>query len=240
MVKKSDSKTRKNQRTKKIQKAVTIINFKAYENATGDKALELAKICDFVAKDVTHDIIIAVQPTDIYRICQEVTIPVYSQHIDPVNFGSHTGHITPEAVRAAGATGTLLNHSEKRLRLDVLEESIKRAKDNGLKTVVCANDAVLGQAVCSMEPDFIAVEPPELIGGNISVSSAKPEIVKESVKRVGGYSERKNLLVGAGIKSNKDYKKSIQLGAVGVLVASGITKAKNPKLKLKQLIKDIR
>jgi triosephosphate isomerase len=224
--------------SKKRFKPITIINFKTYEEAIGDNALKLAKICDEVANEYNANIIIAVSSTDIYRISSQVSIPVYAQHIDNVEFGSHTGKVLASAVRQAGATGTLLNHSENRLRVDVLEESVILAKKYGLKTVVCANDAIVGEAVKSFKPDMVAVEPPELIGGNISVSSAKPEIVRESVKKICDHS--KNIvLVGAGIKNNNDFKKSVELGASGILLASGITKAKDPKRVLINLIKDI-
>ena len=218
---------------------IVAINFKTYEEATGQKALELALICDEVARETKAEIIICVQAVDIYRIKQYVSIPVYAQHIDPIDSGNNTGRILPLAVENAGADGTLLNHSENRLRVDIIEESIQSAKKHGLKTIVCANDAIVGQAVFSMEPDFVAVEPPELIGGNISVSSAKPSIIKDSVGRIcklGGYHK---VLVGAGVKNNKDVKKSLKLGARGVLLASGITKAKNPRKVLEELVKNL-
>jgi triosephosphate isomerase len=180
-----------------------------------------------------------VQATDIYRIQQHVSIPVYAQHIDAADYGSNTGRVLPQAVQQAGAKGTLLNHSENRLRVDIIEASIEAAKKVGLKTIICANDAIVGQAVYSMKPDFVAVEPPELIGGDISVSSAKPSVIKDSVNRIcklGGYHK---VLVGAGVKTNKDLKKSLKLGARGVLLASGITKAKDPRKALKELVKGL-
>ena len=201
--------------------------------------LKLAIICDEVAKETGADIRICVQATDIFRISEHVSIPVYAQHIDPVSPGGHTAHILPDAVKEAGALGTLLNHSEFRLRIDVLEESVKIAKEKGLLTIVCANDAIVGQAVYSMNPDFVAVEPPELIGGTVSVSSAKPEIISESVNRVCRLGGKHKVLVGAGVKNNRDVKKSMELGACGVLLASGITKAKNPMLVRKNMVKDL-
>ncbi|MFW6230900.1 MAG: triose-phosphate isomerase [Nanoarchaeota archaeon] len=229
--------TKKKTRAKKKETPLVVINFKTYAEATGQTALELALICDEVAETTDAEIIICVQASDIYRINQHVSIPVYAQHIDPIEPGSHTGRILPQAVKQAGAEGTLLNHSENRLRVDIIEESILAAKKAGLKTIVCANDAIVGQAVYSMEPEFVAVEPPELIGGDISVSSAKPSIIKESVNRIcklGGYHR---VLVGAGVKTNADIKKSVRLGARGVLLASGVTKAKDPRKYLLELVK---
>ena len=209
---------------------IIIVNFKTYEQATGEKAVELAKICEKVSKEKNVEIAVAVQETDIYPVSHSVSIPVLSEHVDGVEFGSHTGMILPEAVKDAGAVGTLLNHSEHRLRIDLIASSIKRAKETGLITIVCANTPEVGEAIAELEPDVVAIEPPELIGGEISVSQAKPEIITESVNKID-----KPVLVGAGIKTGEDVKKAIELGAKGVLLASGVTKAENPEEVLNEL-----
>lgn len=212
-----------------------IVNFKTYESATGDNALKLAKIHDDVAKKTGISFAICVQSSDLYRISQEVSIPVFAQHIDPITYGSHTGSVLPETVKQAGAYGTLLNHAEHQLELEVIASSIARAKDIGLVTCVCANTPESAAEIAKFNPDFIAVEPPELIGGDVSISSAKPEIVTKSVSLVGDI----KLLVGAGVKNSQDVKKSIQLGASGVLLASGVTKANNPYEILTDLAKGL-
>lgn len=212
-----------------------ITNFKTYESATGQAAVDLAKIHEEVAKETGAEIMVAVQAVDLWRVCQAVNIPVYAQHIDPVEYGSSTGHILPEAVKKAGAVGTLLNHSERRLERSVLEASIKRAKEVGLKVIVCAKDPEEGASFLEFEPDLIAVEPPELIGGDISVSTAKPEIIEDAAKLIG----KDKLLVGAGVKNGEDVKIALKLGARGVLLASGVTKAEDPKAVLMNLIKGL-
>jgi len=208
-----------------------ITNFKTYESATGQAALALAKLHAEVAKKTGADIRVAVQAMDLFRISQEVDIPVLAQHIDPVNFGSHTGHILPESVKSAGGAGTLLNHSENRLERPMLEASIKRAKEMGLVTIVCAQDPEEGASFLEFDPDFIAVEPPELIGGEISVSTAQPEIIENAAKLIGD-----KLLVGAGVKNGEDVKIAMKLGARGVLLASGVTKASDPGAVLMDLV----
>lgn len=208
-----------------------ITNFKLYESATGEKAVALAKIHEEVARETGVDIQVAVQPTDLATISQQIDIPVLAQHIDPKSFGSGTGHILPESVKMAGAVGTLLNHSERRLEREVLKESIKRAKEIGLTTVVCAESPEEGASFLEFDPDYIAVEPPELIGGDISVSSAQPEIIENASKLIGP----DKLLMGAGVKNGIDVKTCIKLGAKGVLLASGVTKADDPKAVLLDL-----
>lgn len=212
-----------------------IVNFKTYESAIGEKALELAKIHDRVAQETGLSFAICVQPSDIYRISQVVSIPVFAQHIDPVTYGSHTGHILPEAIKEAGAFGTLINHAEHQVEFDVLEQSIMRAKDVGLFTCVCANTPEAAVEIAKFNPDLIAVEPPELIGGEISISSAKPEIITRAVSLIGAG----KVLVGAGVKTMEDTKKAIELGASGVLLASGVTQAQNPYEVLTDLAKGL-
>ncbi len=208
-----------------------ITNFKTYETATSDKAFSLAKIHEEVAKETGADIRIAVQAVDLARISHEVDIPVMAQHIDPVVHGSATGHILPESVQLAGGKGVILNHSERRLKREVLEVSIKRAKEVGLVTVVCAESPEEGASFLEFDPDFIAVEPPELIGGDISVSTSQPEIIEHSAKLIGS----EKLLIGAGIKNGEDVRIAKKLGAQGVLLASGVTKAEDPKAVLMDL-----
>lgn len=209
-----------------------ITNFKTYESATGKAGLDLAKIHAEVAKETGADIKIAVQAMDLALICQNVGIPVLAQHVDPIGYGSHTGHILPESAKIAGARGSLLNHSEKRLERDILAASIKRAKEVGLLTVVCAKDPEEGASFLEFDPDLIAVEPPELIGGDISVSTAQPEIIENAAKLIGS----DKLLVGAGVKNGEDVRIALKLGAKGVLLASGITKASDPKAVLMDLV----
>jgi triosephosphate isomerase len=213
-----------------------ITNFKTYESATGQAAFKLGKIHEAVAKETGADIRICVQPVDLAWLSHELSIPVYAQHIDPVAYGSHTGHILPENVKEAKAAGTLLNHSERRLERDILQASIQRAKEVGLEVIVCAKDPQEGAGFLEFDPDLIAVEPPELIGGDISVSTAQPEIVSNAAKLIGS----EKLLVGAGVKNGEDVRKSLELGARGVLLASGVTKADDPKAVLMDLVSGLR
>jgi triosephosphate isomerase len=223
-----------------LKTPVIIINFKTYRSATGERALKLAKICEKVANEAKASIAVAVQASDIYRVSQEVSIPVLAEHIDDAEYGSHTGRILAEDVKENGAAGTLLNHSERRLRIDILEKSIERAKEAGLVVVACANDADTGKAISAYDVDFIAVEPPELIGGDISVSSAEPELITESVEKICGKQKCSKVLVGAGVKSGEDVRTALKLGAAGVLVASGITKADDPEKALKELVSGLK
>ncbi|MBD3330069.1 triose-phosphate isomerase, partial [Candidatus Peregrinibacteria bacterium] len=152
--------------------------------------------------------------------------------VDPVAYGSYTGKISPYLVKSMGAFGTLLNHAENSLGDQDLEDSIKRSQDAELFTIVCANTPEYAHKVKGWAPDLIAVEPPELIGGDVSVSKAEPKIIEDSVAFVG----EGRTLVGAGVKNSEDVKIAIALGASGVLLASGITKSEDPYNSLMDLV----
>lgn len=207
---------------------VIIVNFKAYENCIGDSAIRLAQICERVTKTTNISIAVAVQPSDIYHITMAARLPVFAQHIDPVGTGAHTGSILAEAVKQSGATGTLLNHSERMLSFAELKQALARAKTAGLVTIVCAATPEEAKKIALLKPDAIAIEPPELIGGNVSVSAAQPEIITattDSIKDIP-------ILCGAGIKTAEDVRKAVQLGVKGILVASGVTLAQHPEAVL--------
>jgi triosephosphate isomerase len=208
-----------------------LINFKTYEEGTGDRGLKMARIIEKVAGQTGANIAIAVQIAEIHRISSEVGMPVYSQHMDGIHFGSNTGWILPETIKAAGAAGTVLNHAEHPMEQQKLREAIDRAKEIRLRTVVCANNPDSAKAAAKFSPNYIAVEPPELIGGKVSVSNARPEVITSALKMVG----KIPLLVGAGIKTKEDVMKGIDLGASGVFVASAIMKALNPEKIIKEL-----
>jgi len=216
-----------------------ILNFKTYEESTGDKALKLAKICDEVAKESGAKIIVIPQPCDIYGISQGIEIPVYAQHIDNIKAGSNTGHILPESVKASGAVGSLINHSEIRLKLADIEANIRKLKELGMVSIVCTNNVEVTKAAAALGPDFVAIEPPELIGSGVSVSKAQPEIISGSVDAAKSVNPDVKVLCGAGISTGEDVKKAIELGTCGVLLASGVVKAKDPKAVLLDLVKGL-
>ncbi|MEM3597048.1 MAG: triose-phosphate isomerase [Candidatus Bathyarchaeia archaeon] len=205
-----------------------IVNFKTYLEATGKRAVELAKKAEKVSNETNTFIGVAPQFADIRAVAEAVEIPVFAQHIDPIKPGSHTGHVLAESVKEAGAVGTLINHSERQLKLSEISEIIGITNERGLISLVCANTPAISAAVAALKPDIIAVEPPELIGTGIPVSKAKPEVVTGTVKLVREINRNVTILCGAGISRGEDVAAALKLGTQGVLVASGIVEAKNP------------
>jgi triosephosphate isomerase (TIM) len=211
-----------------LQPPVIIINFKTYLESTGKKALELAKTAEKVSKETGTTIVLAPQFTDLAAIASAVEIPVFAQHLDPIKPGSSTGHILAESILEAGAVGTLINHSERQLRLIDIDAIVTLTKQKGLVSCVCANNPTVSAAAAALKPDIVSIEPPELIGTGIPVSKAKPEVVTDTIRYVHHVDPAMMVLCGAGISSGEDVSVSLKLGASGVLVASGIVKAKDP------------
>ncbi len=212
-----------------------IINFKTYAEATGKRAIELAKTAEKIAKELDVCIVVCPQHTDLAKVAESVDIPVFAQAIDPVEPGAHTGHVTAYAVKEAGAIGTLVNHSEKRVRLDEIRQILDIARKYGLFTVVCAATSEEAAAVAVLKPNAVAVEPPELIGTGRAVSRERPELITNSVKLVSTVAPEVPVLCGAGIESGEDVKRAIELGTRGVLVASAIVKARNWESKIREM-----
>ena len=218
-----------------LKTPVIVLNVKTYAEATGNKTLDIAILMEKISKELGASMAIAVQPTDISLCSKKVSIPVFAEHIDPIKPGSHTGWILPEAVKTAGAVGTLINHSEHRLILADIDVCITRAKELNLDHIICSNNVATSRAIAAFSPNFIAVEPPELIGGDISVTTADPDIVSNSVEVVKKIDNKVKTLCGAGVKNGKDVLKAIELGADGVLLASGVVKAEDKESVIRDL-----
>jgi triosephosphate isomerase len=210
-----------------LKTPMIIVNFKTYLESTGKRAVELAKNAEKVSKKTGACIVLAPQFSDIARIVDAVEIPVFAQHIDPIKPGNSTGHILAEAVKEAGAVGTLINHSERQLKLSEIEAIIFLAHEKGLISCVCANNPNTSAGVAAMRPDIVSFEPPELIGTGIAVSKAQPQVVTSTVNLVRKINADVTILCGAGISQSEDVSVALKLGTQGVLVASGIVKAKD-------------
>lgn len=208
-----------------------IVNLKTYERGSGAAAVHAARACEVVAEETGSTVAVAVQNADISRISDAVDIPVYAQHIDPATYGSNTGSALAETLAFNGADGVLINHSEDQVPAEVVEACVNRATDAGLETVVCAESPDVAETVSMFSPDYVAFEPPELIGGDVSVSSAQPELVEDAVER-----SEVPVLTGAGVKGTDDVETALELGTEGVLVASGVVKADDAEEAVRELV----
>ncbi len=215
---------------------IVILNYKTYLESSGENALELAYALKSASEESGITMVAAPQAADIYRIQNQISLPVFAQHIDPITPAGHTGSNLIETLIEAGISGSLINHSENRMKLADIDEVIQLCKKNDIESCVCTNNIATSKAIATFNPDAVAVEPPELIGSGIPVSQAQPEVVEDSVKGVKSINKKIKVLCGAGISTGDDMAAAMDLGADGVLLASGIVKAENPKEALLDLV----
>lgn len=217
---------------------VFLVNFKNYEKGIGKQGEQILKAMEKVAKKYPEVDFIASPSMPFLKTTVKKTekTKVFAQHVDPVSFGSYTGHIPPQVVRKAEAEGTLINHSEKRIDDEKIVKAIRLSKEANLTVCACAPNPETAGKIAKQRPTYVAYEPPEFIGTDTSVSEAKPELLRESVRIIKKRSDGETLpLCGAGIKKPKDVSKALELGANGILIASGIVKAEDPYRQLKRL-----
>ncbi|MGB8936485.1 MAG: triose-phosphate isomerase [Candidatus Nitrosopolaris sp.] len=202
-----------------------IINFKNYPEIYGQNTIELSKVAKKVANDTNVEIVVAPPQASIAAVSQSVSIPILCQHLDDMPEGATTGFFVPEMAKSFGAIGSLLNHSEHRLEAQSICNLIERLRSLKMTSVVCAKTPDEVANIAKFDPDFIAIEPPELIGSGKSVSKHKPSVITRSVQAKAQYSSSTKLICGAGIMDKIDVSSAAKLGAEGILVASGIVKS---------------
>ena len=209
---------------KGIGTPLILVNFKAFREAAGPRAVEKAKIAEKISEEYGICIIVAPSFVDIAPVAQAVSIPVFAQHVDPVEPGARTGHVPPELVKEAGAVGTILNHAEKKMNfLEAIMDAINLCRRVGLLTLVCCDKVLACRVVVQLGPDMFAFEPPELIGSGKSVSVAQPHTLRRAMLTAKQIKPDIIALCGAGVSCGNDVKAAIRLGAEGVLVGSVVT-----------------
>ena len=212
-----------------------VVNFKTYETAMGAKAVELAKAMER-ASNSTVRMVAVVSAFDLHSVQQAApTLEIWSQHLDPVGKGSFTGWLQPDNAIERGAKGTIINHAEHKVNIEHVKELMNQLPSS-FPICACAADVNEAHQLAELGPTFIAVEPPELIGGDISVTTADPTIVSDTVTAVQNINPDVRVLCGAGVKDGDDVRTAVELGAHGVLLASGVTKAKNVEDVLANLV----
>ena len=203
-----------------------VINCKNYEEISGDKIKKFIKIAEQVSKKYKIKIAIS-PPQHLIGLVANSSIPILAQHIDDSKIGSTTGYIIPELLKKSKVKGSLINHSEHRISSKEIEKLVLKLKELKMISIVCVKDVAEVKKYLKINPDFIAIEPPELIGSGKAISTEKPDLIQKAARIVNDSKNKTKLLCGAGIVSGDDVVKSIELGSKGILVASGIIKAKN-------------
>jgi triosephosphate isomerase (TIM) len=213
-----------------------LLNLKAYSQHLGLGAVRTAQLLERLGEEVGVRTAIAPPVPELAHVARAVTIPVLAQHVDPGDAGARTGFVPVEAIEAAGARGSLVNHSEHPMAIPDIEDAVRRLSVRGLVAVVCAADVPRARRLAETHSPYLAVEPPELIGGDRAVSTARPEVVSDTVTAVHSVSPETHVLCGAGIHDRHDVARALELGADGVLVASAVTRAPDAERAIRELL----
>jgi len=211
-------------------KNILIINYKNYDNIYGESALKLAKIAERVAKELDKEIIVAPPTCLLAYIAKNTSLKVFAQHVDNAPIGSTTGFVIPEVLSACNVKGSIINHSEHRIDIRDIEVLVNRLRMLGMTSIVCARTPEEVKELSIFKPDYIAIEPPELIGSGIAVSKTKPDIISRSISL-----SSVDVICGAGLVDGSDVEAAIMLGSKGVLVASGIIKSSDWYSKITEM-----
>ena len=203
-----------------------IINCKNYEEIAGDKIIKFVKIVEKISKKYKIKIAVA-PPQHLVGLVSKSSIPILAQHIDVSKVGSTTGFVVPELLKKSGVSGSLINHSEHRISSKEIAYLVSKLRDLKMISILCVKDVSEAKKYAKLNPDYIAIEPPELIGSGKAVSKEKPDLIIKAVEAVKSAKNKTKLLCGAGIVSGEDVSKASELGSQGILVASGIIKAKS-------------
>ncbi len=219
-----------------LGRPLLLLNLKTYAGCLGPSAERLARTLEEMGKLAGVPVALAPATPDLGRIAAAVSIPVLAQHVDPLDPGPFTGFVPPAAIEQAGAWGSLVNHSEHPLPLPKVQEAVRRLDALGLIPVVCAGDVRASARLAATQPTYLAIEPPDLIGGDRAVSTARPEVVSGAVDAVRAVSAGTLVLCGAGVHSRVDVARALELGASGVLVASAVTRSPDPRAAIAELL----
>jgi len=203
-----------------------VINCKNYEEIAGNEIIKFVKIAEKISKKFKVKIAIA-PPQHLIGLVSNSSITILAQHIDDSKIGSTTGFMIPELLKKSKVKGSLINHSEHRISSSEIKKLVLKLKELKMISILCVKDVAEAKRYSKLEPDYIAIEPPELIGSGRSVSTEKPELITKAAVAVKIAKNKTKLLCGAGIVSGKDVSKAIELGSKGILVASGIVKSKD-------------
>ena len=206
------------------------LSLKTYKEATGQAVINLLSSVKKVSQETGIEIIPIAQASDIYRIKKELGIEVWAQHMDPIEPGKNMGWISPYALKEAGASGLVINHSEHKIDDVQIKKTLDKARDYGLKTVICGFNKEMVIKFDSWSPDYISYEREDMIGVGVSMITEEAENIKKLVSVL-----KRPLIIGAGISTGDDIKQAIKLGARGAILASGFVLATNPEQKLREL-----
>ncbi len=204
----------------------------------GQTLVDMAKGLDVLAEKYDVDVVLDIPDTEIYNVAKQVKrVHVYSQHMDSIPVGRGMGRTLPEALKAAGAVGVMLNHAEHKLTIEEIERAIKRADEVGLATMVCADSIEEVKAVAKLAPNILVAEPSELIGTGKPADKAYVDEVIRVIKEINPEIKP---FPSAGISRGEDCYNIIKAGASASGCSSAIAKAGEPLKLAEEMIAAVR
>jgi triosephosphate isomerase len=206
----------------------------------GRQVVDMARRADALSREFDVEIILTPQAVDISLVAAAVDrVLVFAQHMDALKPGRGVGSVLPEAVKAAGAKGVLLNHVEKRLSRPELARTIRRADEVGLATMVCADDVRDAVSIAELEPNIIIVEAPVMIAGG-KRSAQEREAIAATNAAIWRVNPAIRVLHGAGISTAQDVYDVMVAGAQATGSSSAIFTAPDPGAMLEGMIRSVR
>ena len=203
----------------------------------GDAVLEYARAADEAAREFDVDVLFVAPYADIRRVRENTeNLIVLAPYMDAIHPGRGIADVLPESIKAAGAQGVVLNHSERPLTLNALSRTIARANELDLLTFVCADTIAEAQALAQLHPDILNPEPTELIGTGVVSDMRYVREVIQAVKAVDA-----NILVeqAAGITTAQQVYDFIMAGSEAAGSASGILKSPDPHALLREMVRHV-
>lgn len=206
------------------------LSLKTYEKLTGKGALGLTLMAQKVSQQTQVPIRCCVQACDVFQVSQAVEDEVWVQHADPIDPGRHFGWTSPYSLKKAGASGVVLNHSEKPINKETIKKTLEKCHQYDLKVMVVCDSPELAKNVDLWDPDYISYEEYSLIAGEKAMIDERFDAIKELASQI-----KAPLVIGGSIETQAHVKKTLKAGGQGVFVASAVVKAKDPEKKLKEL-----
>jgi len=200
----------------------------------GDAVYELAKAADRAANQYDVDVLFIAPYTEIRRIAENTErLIVLAPYMDTLRPGRGMADVLPEALKAAGAQGVVLNHCERPMTLTQIKTCIDRANELDMLSFVCADTIAEARAIAELHPDIINPEPTELIG---SGHASDMSYVMEAIRAVKAIDPNIMVEQAAGITTAQQIYDFILAGSEAAGSASGILRAENPHALLNEMV----
>ena len=204
----------------------------------GDEVLELAKAADAMAEKYDVDILFIAPCVEIRRLAEQTkNLILLAPYMDTLRPGRGMADILPEALKAAGARGVVVNHCEKPMSLPQIKKTIDRANELDLLTFACADSIAEAKAIAELHPDIINPEPTDIIG---SGTASDMGYVMESIRAIKAIDPDIMVEQAAGITNGQQVYDFMMAGSEAAGSASGIMNAEDRFAVMEEMIAAVR